>query len=941
MSTFGSAVVWCSIQVTLASAVGAVVYLMARRAGPVLRARIVMATLVVVLVLSGFAISPWPRWSPLFETTDVPTSDEAIGFAGVPVSAESGGGESSVDVSATLTVPNEPNAARTTALDSSRSAEVGLASLLAEWRDAVRALDGTNVVPEQEQGPRAWTWIEVCGVAFVASALIAFLQLGVGCASVVRLRRRSRPLTAPELVSMVNQLCVEMGLSRQVVLRVSSDIGTPATMGVWRPVILLPTDWESWSESERATVFAHELTHIQRSDFVARLVAQFGLALHFYHPLVHWLVGRLRLEQELAADTGAARVAGGQRRYLSTLAEMALQLQDRVHSSRASQSFLHTFLPSRDSFIRRIEMLRAAETWTANPSRTLRTSCLAVVLLAGLGAVGLRGVNPDGIVNADEPTIEKKATAAGNLLTVQQTDVAVAKQGTAKKGHSKLSLAFVPSDSIMVWAIRPKEILGLKGFESLEQVLREEDRAIADLDQMLQVVGVKKRPGGPHEVIGTIFHSSQPNDFRDKAFGLRADGTAGTHKGMKYRTTEGRQSFHIANGRTLVVSSTEENLKRMLDAASGPDAAWSSVWSKVSADHAAMAVNLLPIREELSKQLDRGPTAMMGMFRPLWEQGDAIVGGARLDEQLTAQVSFLTPNANNANTVKATLEAAIQLGRNMMVGVRANLEQADGPNAGPGIKPARITADLSDQLLKNVKVSLDDNLVVVKSALEGSVTKHMALLAPEILRARSRARQMQSMNNLKQIGLAMHNYAAANGRFPAAVLKGKNGDGKHSHSWRVAILPYLGEKALYDAYNFDEPWDSEHNQEVTAKMPAAYRHPTQPKDSTDSGYFVFTGNTTAFRTTGDGVRFRDMIDGTSNSLLAVEAKRKIHWAKPQDIPFAPSEDVPELGGFDEAGFNTVFCDGAARFLKQSIDEDVLKRLIQIADRQVVKPSDFD
>ena len=47
------------------------------------------------------------------------------------------------------------------------------------------------------------------------------------------------------------------------------------------------------------------------NDFIALLVGQFGLALHFYHPLLHWLIGRLRLEQELAADAAAAEFPAG------------------------------------------------------------------------------------------------------------------------------------------------------------------------------------------------------------------------------------------------------------------------------------------------------------------------------------------------------------------------------------------------------------------------------------------------------------------------------------------------------------------------------------------------------------------------------------------------------------------------------------------------------
>ena len=53
-------------------------------------------------------------------------------------------------------------------------------------------------------------------------------------------------------------------------------------------------------------MLAHELAHVVRGDFLTGLIAQFSVALHFYHPLAHWLAKRLRLEQELAADAWGA-----------------------------------------------------------------------------------------------------------------------------------------------------------------------------------------------------------------------------------------------------------------------------------------------------------------------------------------------------------------------------------------------------------------------------------------------------------------------------------------------------------------------------------------------------------------------------------------------------------------------------------------------------------
>ena len=59
-----------------------------------------------------------------------------------------------------------------------------------------------------------------------------------------------------------------------------------------------------------------------------------------------------------------------------------------------------------------------------------------------------------------------------------------------------------------------------------------------------------------------------------------------------------------------------------------------------------------------------------------------------------------------------------------------------------------------------------------------------------------------SLNNLKQIALAFHNYHDVHKTFPAAVQVGPK---NVQHSWRITILPYLGETELYNRYRQDEP----------------------------------------------------------------------------------------------------------------------------------------
>ena len=110
-----------------------------------------------------------------------------------------------------------------------------------------------------------------------------------------------------------------------------------------------------------------------------------------------------------------------------------------------------------------------------------------------------------------------------------------------------------------------------------------------------------------------------------------------------------------------------------------------------------------------------------------------------------------------------------------------------------------------------------------------------------------RARRAACMNNLKQIALALENYQAAYAVFPPAFIADENG--KPMHSWRVLILPFLEQQALYDQYDFGEPWDGPNNIKLLGKMPPFFRCPSSspgPAASTATSFVVITGPGTMF-----------------------------------------------------------------------------------------------
>jgi hypothetical protein len=212
------------------------------------------------------------------------------------------------------------------------------------------------------------------------------------------------------------------------------------------------------------------------------------------------------------------------------------------------------------------------------------------------------------------------------------------------------------------------------------------------------------------------------------------------------------------------------------------------------------------------------------------------------------------------------------------------------------------------------------------------------LLLPSIQTIRDGEGWSMSAYNLKQIGWAVKNYHEGYGRLPPAALKRK--DGQPLLSWRVLILPYLEQDALFREFRLDEPWDGPHNRPLLAKIPKVYARwfsdPAVPPHATH--YQAFVGPGTAFER--EGLTWDDFLDGRANTLLVVEAAEPVPWTKPDDLRYDPAGPLPGLGmgltkpvkflGYEvrrRNGFNAAFADGTVRFLDAGMDEATLRAVI--------------
>ena len=925
MNAFGLALVWVSLQVSVLCLVAMAVYLIAWRGSPNAGAAATLSGLLLVVLLSAVALSPWPHWSyggdaTLAESTSAMTASHLTA-----------GDENSI---------SEANTSALSLKNGELSSWYSTESLREFWI----ALQETPVTVATVEQTSTLNWSGWVAVVFLAGVAVAIVRLILGLLTVARHRLRSKAINDAQLTELLDVLCAELACVKSIILLESSELVSAATIGWQRPLILLPPEWREWTRAERRSVLAHEIAHIRHNDFLFWLFAQSGLLLHFYHPLVHWLANRLRLEQELAADATAAAHSGGARPYLKTLAELALRQADRPVAWPA-----RTFLPTKGTLMRRVEMLRdtGLVKGTASWRRGFAVATLlgAAVLLSGIRPPesGLAAAADDKISNTELAQADAAKKKARQERKTLRDAAATADQG----GNATFDLTYVPAATQMLVGVRPAAMSEVEGFKPLiamvEQNVSPEKTGIEikQFEQFLLMAIPPVEDGDPFSRKPVISLKTTKKVSFEKFITWMAGGEDRQAKesgGRNYVIGQDGDAYYSPDDRSLIYGS-EDVIRRVIeqtkDGATTPS--WNEKFQTVAKSQMCYVLDMNAARSMIARQTARGgrnPFSSMDVFSPLWERTSVTVAGIQFGSESRAVLSTWCQNKEDAVQVQRTMQSLIPLAQNMMAANKAQLSRM--PQEMRGQVSSMIA--FVDKLLSDMKVDMvsTDAGAQVNVSVEteaATIPLMVGLTLPAIQSARAAARRTQSANNLKQLGLAMHNYHATYKKFPAAVMTAD--DGVTRYSWRVALLPFLDEKKLYDSYNFTEPWDSPDNLKVLAQMPNTFRHPNEDSGTTNSSYYALIGESTAWGDGENAIRIRDMVDGTSNTALVFDARRAIPWTKPQDIEYSADNDVPKLGGYEPGGFNALLGDGSVRYFSSQVAEKTLRSVITRNGKEVI------
>jgi hypothetical protein len=177
--------------------------------------------------------------------------------------------------------------------------------------------------------------------------------------------------------------------------------------------------------------------------------------------------------------------------------------------------------------------------------------------------------------------------------------------------------------------------------------------------------------------------------------------------------------------------------------------------------------------------------------------------------------------------------------------------------------------------------------------------------------------------------LAVANYHDTYGRYPPAVTY--DAGGRHAHSWRIVVLPFLEQRELFEAYSFDEPWDGPNNSRLATRMPQlfAFAGTFESGKTTSTNFVAITGAETVWPP-GSGMIQSDIGDGLSNTIQFAEYNGPaIHWMAPADLEFATMSFVPG----DPAGIDSQYlepavstADGAVKRLSAEMSPQELRAM---------------
>lgn len=201
----------------------------------------------------------------------------------------------------------------------------------------------------------------------------------------------------------------------------------------------------------------------------------------------------------------------------------------------------------------------------------------------------------------------------------------------------------------------------------------------------------------------------------------------------------------------------------------------------------------------------------------------------------------------------------------------------------------------------------------------------VAIILPSVPSAREAARNASTRNDLKHIGIVLHNFTDEHGHLPTEVVS----DNQPVMSWETQLLPFIDQQPLFDAVDKNLPWDDPANRTLFTRSISPFQSPnllTNLIASSEYGLTGFSANREIINDT-KAMKFSDIKDGLSQTFLIGEIRENYPpWGKPgnfRDLALGLNRSPDGFGSHFRNGVNFVMGDGRVVQLNEDTDRKVL------------------
>jgi len=513
-------------------------------------------------------------------------------------------------------------------------------------------------------------------------------------------------------------------------------------------------------------------------------------------------------------------------------------------------------------------------------------------------------------------------------LTALSVSSFTSAQADDTQANSKVENRYIPARAFAAAVAHPKAILA----EEQADLYPREIIAAAGIQQfgfdptdIEQVVGLVASRGSFEKPpqFGVIVRFASPYSLSDQMTG----GGAEKRDGATFYRLDSEVSICRVN-KTVLLFGENEFLIEMLKAKDTDSPLLKMIAAQPPKNHVTAYINVEQVKDQINDVLEGAPPVPPA-FTPLLETPNlakqiVAVVNLQKDGGVGAGLKINAYDEDSAGKLTANISIAMETGRDMLLEQMKSELQKDDPVQLATLKYIeRVGETLTEKFGPKQK---GDSITMSLDYSVASSGVLVALLLPAVQAAREAARRAQAANNLKQIGLALHNYHFTYKKFPANIT---DDDGKPLLSWRVAILPFIEQQRLYEQFHLDEPWDSEHNSKLMATMPNVYMSPNYAKPAPNTSYLGISGKGTVFEQGLRRIRIADVVDGTVNTIMVVEVAEahSVPWSKPQDVNFDPKSPQAGIGMPRPGGFQALFVDASVKFISSNVDAELLKGMM--------------